>query len=125
MNTRQAGDLGEDAAARFLQKQGYVILERNYRNPLGEIDIIAQDHDVICFVEVKMRKGNAQEFALEAVTRSKQRKISQVALSYLKNVNKLDSHARFDVVTVTKDAQGSMDFDLIQDAFDLAQPYLY
>ena len=77
------GQTGEEAAAAFLTQQGYRIIEQNFSNQLGEIDIIAYDGDTLCFVEVKTRNSDLFGSAFEAVTPAKQKKIGRVALSYL------------------------------------------
>jgi len=80
LNIRQIlGQTGETVAVRYLKKYGYKIIETNYRNSLGEIDIIASDKDVIVFVEVKTRRNNLFVHPKEAVTQKKQLTISRVA----------------------------------------------
>ena len=93
---------------------------RNFRNFLGEIDIIAQDHDTICFVEVKTRAGTEFGSPLEAISRQKQFKLAQLALSYLKYKRRFNSKARFDVITVMREEQGAAQIELIKNAFDLS-----
>lgn len=88
MTTKEIGDFGEDAAARFLKKKGYRILERNYRAGHNEIDIIAQDRKDIVFVEVKTRTPNALGVLpygdpLESVDTKKQRRTMDAASAYL------------------------------------------
>jgi len=125
MSTRATGILGEEAAVKFLKEKKYQILERNYRNRLGEIDIVAKDKGVICFVEVKTRLSDDPGFALEAVGHRKQKKIAQTALSYLKQHDLLDTEARFDVVAVTQQRSGELTAEIIEDAFSLPGPYGY
>ncbi|MFA6379105.1 MAG: YraN family protein [Candidatus Omnitrophota bacterium] len=125
MNTRITGNLGEEAAVKLLKEKKYTILERNYRNRLGEVDIIAKDKDVICFVEVKTRLSDVPDLALEAVSTAKQKKIAQTALSYLKQHHLLDEEARFDVVIVTQKRPSILSAEIIQDAFSLPSPYRY
>ena len=72
MNKRQLGTDYEDIACDYLQKAGYVILDRNFRSKKGEIDIVAKDNDVIVFVEVKYRKSNSYGYSAEAVNYKKQ-----------------------------------------------------
>ena len=72
---RRRGNLGEDFAAKYLQDEGYTILERNFNTRMGEIDIIAQKGKYIAFVEVKSRADDCLYLPREAVTHSKQRKI--------------------------------------------------
>jgi len=86
----QLGQIGEEAAVTFLKQQGYQIVEQNFRNQLGEIDIVAYEGDTICFVEVKTRRSDIFGSPFESVTPAKQRKIAQVALSYLKFKGKSD-----------------------------------
>lgn len=113
------GEKGESQAVRYLKKNGYKILEQNYRTPLGEIDIIAKEKDTIVFVEVKSRKSIRFGSPKWAVTAKKQRKISMVALYYLKTKKQTDAKARFDVVSVISN-QDNPQIDVIKNAFELA-----
>ena len=115
------GKRSETDAVTHLKKLGYKILETNYRNRLGEIDIIAKDRDTIAFVEVKARKSKTYGNPKWAITPKKQRKISMVALSYLKATRQIDAKARFDVVTVTLNSEDTTStIDVIKNAFELA-----
>jgi|SRR3954469_3781246 putative endonuclease len=98
---KSLGQRGEDAAARFLKRQGLRIIERGYDSPLGEIDIIAVDDRTIVFVEVKTRTSNDAGGPTEAIDSNKQRRMTQSALAYLKSKRLLQNAARFDVVAVT------------------------
>ncbi len=113
------GKLGEDLAKKRLKALGYRILERNYRCPLGEIDLIARDGDVLVFVEIKTRKGQFFGPAKEAVTRRKKKQLSKVALAYMKSKNLWGSSARFDVVAI-EHGDGKGEVEIIRDAFELA-----
>lgn len=115
---QQVGEAGEALAARLLRRKGYKILAANYRTPLGEIDIIARDGDTIVFVEVKARRSLHFGNPKGAVTPRKQRKISMVALYYLKTTGQSQSKARFDVVAIHSTAQ-QPEVEIIQNAFEL------
>jgi putative endonuclease len=95
------GQNGEQLAADHLQRMGYTILERNYRNRLGEIDIIARHRGRIVFVEVKTRRSQRFGSPKWSVTPAKQRNLTKVALSFLKTRFSIDTPARFDVVSVS------------------------
>ena len=115
------GKRSESDAVIHLKKLGYKILETNYRNRLGEIDIIAKDRGTIAFVEVKARKSKTYGNPKWAITPKKQRKISMVALSYLKSTRQIQAKARFDVVTVTLNSEDTAStIDVIKNAFELA-----
>lgn len=98
---------GEDAAAAFLEKQGYKILERNWRSGrFGEIDIIARDRKgLLVFVEVKTRKAGADfgipESGFTAVDWRKQRKITFTAASYIAKQRFAERSRRFDAIIVS------------------------
>jgi putative endonuclease len=113
------GQEGEALAARYLKKNGYRIIEKNYRTKLGEIDIIAKDKDTLVFVEVKSRRSWQFGNPKAAVTPRKQRKISMVALHYLKSTHRTNVSARFDVATVTI-THDKPQIEIIKNAFDLA-----
>jgi putative endonuclease len=106
------GMAGEALAVQILKRNGYKILERNYRSSLGEIDIIALEGGTVAFVEVKAPPKTA-------VTPEKQRKISMVALGYLKQTGQGDRKARFDVVAIRL-IPGRPEVEIIKNAFDLA-----
>lgn len=82
MNTRKTGTEYEEKAAEYLGKQGVRILEKNYRNRNGEIDLIGRDKEYLIFFEVKYRKSMKAGAPAEAVTFYKQKKICQVADYY-------------------------------------------
>ncbi len=110
------GKTGEELAVGLLKENGYKILSRNYKSRLGEIDIIAQDKDTLCFVEVKTRHADFFGKPQEAVTKTKQRQICRVALAYLKDNHLLEKKARFDVVAIIYSGDLPK-LELIQDAF--------
>jgi putative endonuclease len=115
MNPRP-GRQGEETAAAFLRTRGYRILEHNYRCPVGEIDLIAEQNGVLCFVEVKSRSSLAYGSPAEAVNRAKQRHLARAASYYLTTRRSGgDVACRFDVVAVLPDAEP----ELIQDAFQV------
>jgi len=113
------GRFGEDLARERLKDCGYRILTTNYRCPLGEIDVIARDNDVLVFVEIKTRKNKSPGRVKEAVNTKKQRQISKVALAYMKSHNLWGSKARFDVVAVGL-LDGKNEIEIIKNAFELA-----
>ena len=119
------GATGENIAAEFLKKGGYSILDNNFRTNLGEIDIVAKDKDCICFIEVKTRTSQDKGTPEEAITRQKQKKLSQLAIIYLKNKKLLNHSARFDVVSVIKDGAEEDKIEIIKNAFPLDSRYLY
>ena len=108
---------GEHLALLHLKRLGYRIICRNYRCPLGEIDIIAQHRDVLVFVEVKSRRSQAFGSPKQAITPAKQHKLSQVAWHYLQKHNLTEAKARFDVVTVSS-IEKSPQFEVIENAFE-------
>ena len=117
------GRSGEEMAAGYLAANGYRIIETNYKNRFGEIDIIAMDDDdTLVFIEVKSRRSDRFGTAGASISRAKQRKISMVALGYLKFKGKMDQKARFDVVAINHyafDEKGGP-VKLIKNAFALA-----
>ena len=100
-NRRQTlGELGETLACDELQRRGYAILERRYRTRYGEIDIVARHGEVLVFVEVKARAGDAFGSGAEAVTPYKQRRVARMAADFLVRRRLQDRPCRFDVVSV-------------------------
>lgn len=120
--SQQFGSQAEAMVAGYLKKQGYRILEHNYRTRLGEIDIIARHRDTIVFVEVKARKTDPYADAYIdpkwSVTPKKQRRIAMAALCYLKATRQSQAKARFDVVTVL--CQSPPHIELYQNAFNFS-----
>ncbi|MEZ6065574.1 MAG: YraN family protein [Planctomycetaceae bacterium] len=99
------GDRGERLAVRFLSQRGYVIVARQSRSAIGEIDIIALDRnspggETVVFVEVKTRSQQQAGAPTEAVNLTKQRQLTRAALTWLKRRRWLGRRTRFDVVAV-------------------------
>ncbi|MBC8869937.1 MAG: YraN family protein [Planctomycetes bacterium] len=95
------GQRGEATAAKYLKKKGFTIVARSDRGRLGEIDLVAVEGRTVVFVEVKTRTSHDAGHPADAVDREKQRRLTRLALSYLKSHGLLEHAARFDVVAVT------------------------
>lgn len=95
------GKAGEEFAERYLKRQGYVIVERNYRCPLGEIDLIAIDKRAVVFVEVKTRRVDTSGAPLESVNGAKQQRLRRAALHYLTRHHLHGRDVQFDVVGIS------------------------
>lgn len=115
--SRKTGNLGEDAAARYLESRGLRVLERNWRHRQWELDLICRDGDTLVFVEVKTRKANSMTTPADAMTRDKRMRLVKAASHYLSKNNLWDEPCRFDLAGVT-DTGASMDVDHIENAFD-------
>jgi putative endonuclease len=99
MNRRQTGKRGETIAASALEKAGYTLLDRNWRCPEGELDIVARRGIEIVFVEVRARAGGV-DVALESITPAKQERLLRLADAYLSEHGLTESPFRIDIVAV-------------------------
>lgn len=114
------GAWGEERAAEYLRKQGMKIVVRNFRTPVGEIDIIASDKKFLVFVEVKTRRSIAFGTPQEAVGQRKQRQIIRTAQWYLQNNKNGKLQPRFDVVAILCQSDGTALITHLPDAFSLS-----
>lgn len=115
LNRRQ-GQAGEDTAAVYLNKNGYTILERNYRTHWGEIDLIAVSKGILCFIEVKSKEQKYFGHPLDAVNDHKRQRIIKAAKSYLAHKYfSQDPVCRFDVISIDEEHK----ITLITDAFQI------
>ena len=114
MNKRAVGTEFEQRAADYLRRNGYRLLQHNFRCRVGEIDLVARNDGYLCFVEVKYRANTAKGFPSEAITPIKMRRLSLTAENYLL-LHRLpaDTPCRFDVVVIL-----GQDISLIKNAFD-------
>ncbi len=116
-STRERGREAEDRAAAWLERRGYVILDRNHATRRGEVDLVCRDGGVLCFVEVRSRAGEAHGEPEETVDRRKALRVVAAATDWARRHGALDEDIRFDVVAVTGTAD-SVAFRLHQGAFD-------
>ena len=100
MSKQQDGDLGEQTGCEFLRKQGYKILERNFRIKGGEIDIVAREGKVLVFVEVKTRWSHEYGPPVESMTGWKIRSLLKTAKFYIQKRNWGEKEYRLDFVGV-------------------------
>ena len=103
LNTREIGNKYEDKSVKILVKEAYKILERNYQNRFGEIDIIAEKNKEIVFIEVKYRKTNKFGYGYEAVDRRKIMKILKLANYYMQSKKYRGYKIRFDCMSYLGD----------------------
>ena len=117
MDAHEIGRQGEAAAVRFLEERGYRIRHRNWRHKHLEVDIIADDGDILVFVEVKTRTGTAYGMPYEFVDYAKQGKLVRAANRYIA-ATRYGGEIRFDVVSVLYSPERkAYNMRLIRDAF--------
>lgn len=127
-NSSRVGQIGEELAARFLRKNGYRLVAANFKAPVGrnrlgaqitgEIDLIALDADVLCFVEVKTRSSDDFASPLAAVTLRKQRQIIRTAKRYRRIFRLQSIGFRYDVVSIVLPENARPEIELIKNYFD-------
>ncbi len=115
-HARARGKAGEDAAVRWLEGQGYRIVERNVVNHAGELDLVARDGETLCFLEIKARSSGAYGPAIAAVDARKQRRISRAAALYIAVKGLHNAPCRFDVLGLDWEGQGWR-YTLVRNAF--------
>lgn len=121
-NRRDIGKAGESLACRYLRRCGYIILEKNYATPLGEIDIIAEDGATLVFLEVKMRHSDSYGLPEEAINSKKMQRLTRLARLYIKRKNLYNRKARFDVVSILSQRRcGKKTIRLIKNAFEVKE----
>ena len=107
MTTRRSlGDFGERVAAAHLQAKGYRILATKFRVREGEVDIVAQQGDVVVFAEVKTRRGEAMGSAVEAIGKRKAQRLLVVAKAFGQQHPELPPGRRIDLIAIDLDAHG-------------------
>jgi putative endonuclease len=116
------GGRGEDAAAAWYRGASYVVLDRNWRCAEGEIDLVARSADggVVVFCEVKTRTSGSFGSPFEAVGAAKQRRVRKLAVLWLRSARRAAGHfdhIRFDVAAVTLATGGSLEVEVLEDAF--------
>ena len=104
---KKLGNFGEELAAEEIQRQGMEILARNWRCPLGEIDIIARKDGLVAVIEVKTRRGRSAGTPEQAVDDQKQRKLCKLAQCYIESIG-WEGEVRIDVVGVELSTSGEL-----------------
>lgn len=115
--TQAVGAYGERLAVRHLVDSGLVLLDRNWRCPHGEIDIIARDGDVVVFCEVKTRRGPAYGAPAEAVDERKVTRLRRLAAEWLAQTRVRPQEVRFDLISVVSPRRGSPRVEHVTGAF--------
>lgn len=105
---QRLGRWGEKVAAKHLESQGYVVLDRNWRCQRGEIDLVTRCEDILVFVEVKTRRGRDFGTPEEAITKAKARRLLELGQRYLLEHEFEDVEWRVDLVAVELDQKGKL-----------------
>lgn len=114
---RALGTHGEDVAAAWYERHGYVVLDRNWRVREGELDLVVRHGRTIVFCEVKTRRGDAFGTPFEAVTPTKQRRLRVLAARWLAERGRHGGPVRFDVAAVRVAGDGGAEIEVRRDAF--------
>ncbi len=105
---KRLGDAGEEIAARELARRGYVVRERNWRCPAGELDLVAEQDGALVFVEVRTRRGDRYGTPEESITPAKRAHLIAAAQSYLQEHDLHQCDWRIDVVAVQMSERGDL-----------------
>ena len=118
LKPKAIGDLGERMSVEWLWAAGHKVLYRNFRAPKGgEVDIVAREGKVLCFIEVKTRTRRGEGRPLDAVDLTKQKLIERGANEWLKLLRRRDLPWRFDVMEVIIEEGKQPEFTYVRDAF--------
>ena len=113
------GRRGEQYAAQYLNAHGYDIRERNWRCPVGEIDLVTEKGGALIFVEVRTRRGDRLGTPEESITPAKRAKLIAAAQTYLDEHGQTDRAWRIDVVAIEIDSRGEVKrCNLIENAIE-------
>ncbi len=115
------GKRGEIIACKSIKRNGYKVIEKNFRTRFSEIDIIAEDKECVCFIEVKSRSSIDYGYPEEFVTKDKQERIIRAALIYVGEKNLWSKQLRFDVISINLETE---EIRLMKDAFEVVDKYL-
>jgi len=117
---KRLGDWGETEARSYLEAKAYVFIERNFRVPEGEIDLVMQDGDIIVFIEVKTRTSDRFGAPEESVSGAKRKRILRAAWAFLQERERIDDSWRIDVVAIEASPNWTIQrLDHYQSAFDI------
>lgn len=108
------GAYGERVAAAHLVAAGMVVLDRNWRCPSGELDIVARDGDVLVFCEVKTRSGEGYGLPLEGVTPRKAARLRRLAAAWIHEHDLHVADVRIDLVGVLRSRRGAAEVDHVR-----------
>lgn len=111
---------GEELAARYLKERGIEVITRNFRCPIGEIDMVGRHGKTVVFIEVRSRTDSRFGLPQESITRSKQKRLTRLAQWYLKRFGLEREPARFDVVAILW-RDGEPEVKWIPNAFEAYQ----
>ncbi len=118
MSTYKVGKLGEKMAEKYLRKEGYTIIEKNFHSAYGEIDLIAVRKDYIIFIEVKLRSNKQYGDIRYTINSTKQNKLIKTAYLFLSQNNKYKNfNMRFDAVFIKKNKKEKYDISLMKNIF--------
>lgn len=117
---KRLGEWGEAEARRYLETKEYVFMERNFRVPEGEIDLVMQDGDIVVFIEVKTRTSDSFGTPEESVSREKRKRLIRAAWAFLQERERIDASWRIDVVAIEASPNWTIQrLDHYQSAFDI------
>lgn len=115
LSTTERGKVAENQALRLLQDRGYRFVQRNFNSRGGEIDLIAYDDDILCFIEVRSKEDTQHGHPIETINHKKKERLIKAAEYYLTEYGLNDQQCRFDVVTIVY--QPVFEIQLFKDAF--------
>jgi len=119
------GQLGEQAAKRYLKKSGLKFLMANFRSERGEIDLVFRDHDCLVFVEVKTRSSEEWTRPAAAVDATRRRRLTRCGLDYLRLLKNPRVKVRFDIVEVLLENSAVSEIRHLPNSFAMERPYRY